>query len=98
MKILLMSNEAHFHLNGTVNKKNLRYWAPEHPHLIYQHLPHSEKVTVWCALGSVGIIGPYFFQENWATVYSVRYISMLEIFLKPELRRRWSPLKRVFIR
>lgn len=27
--ILLMKNEAYFHLNGIVNKQKLRYWAPE---------------------------------------------------------------------
>lgn len=26
--ILLMSDEAHFHLNGSVNKQNFCYWAP----------------------------------------------------------------------
>ena len=27
--MLLMSDEAHFHLNGAVNKQNCRYWAAE---------------------------------------------------------------------
>jgi len=26
--IIMMSDEAHFHLNGSVNKQNFRYWAP----------------------------------------------------------------------
>jgi len=25
--IIMMSDEAHFHLNGSVNKQNFRYWA-----------------------------------------------------------------------
>lgn len=54
--ILWMSNEAHFHLNETVNKQNLSYWAPEHPHLI--HLHSEKEVTIWCV---IGIIGPNFF-------------------------------------
>ena len=29
--IMLMSDEAHFHLNGVVNKQNYRYWASENP-------------------------------------------------------------------
>jgi len=27
----LMTDEAHFHLSGYVNKQNYRYWAPENP-------------------------------------------------------------------
>lgn len=34
--ILLMKNEAYFHLNGIVNKQKLRFWAPENPYLILQ--------------------------------------------------------------
>lgn len=95
---LLMSDEAHFHLNGTVNKQNLRYWAAEDPHLIYQRPLHSPKVTVWCAIGFFGIIGPYFFEENGTTVTvnSARYIRMIETFLEPELRRQGIRLKDVW--
>jgi len=28
---VLMTEEAHFHLSGYVNKQNYRYWAPENP-------------------------------------------------------------------
>ena len=37
------------------------------PHKIpikYERWLHSPKVTIWCAIGKVGIIGPYFFEEN----------------------------------
>ena len=26
-----MTDEAHFHMNGFVNKQNFRYWAVENP-------------------------------------------------------------------
>lgn len=29
--ILSMSDEAHFHLNGSVNKQNFCHWAPPNP-------------------------------------------------------------------
>ena len=89
-QIILMSGEAHFHPNGTVNKQNCRYWSPDNPHNIHQRPLHSDRVTVWCAVAPFGIIGPYFFEENGVTVtfYSARYIEMITNFLRPELRRR----------
>ena len=59
--IIMMSDEAHFHLNGSVNKQNFRYWAPQNPQEVHERLLHSPKVTVWCAIGKVGVIGPHFF-------------------------------------
>jgi hypothetical protein len=46
------------------------------------------KFTVWCAIFSGGIIGPYFFEdkEGWTvTVYTERYTAILETFLQNEL-------------
>ena len=86
--IILMSDEAHFHLKGTVNKQNCRYWSPGNPHNIHQRPLHSDRVTVWCAVAPFDIIGPYFFEENGVTVTVnyARYIEMITNFLRPELR------------
>ena len=46
---LIMSDKTHFHLNGTVNKQNFRYWASENPRELYQRPLHSPKVAVWCS-------------------------------------------------
>ncbi|KAG8238560.1 hypothetical protein J437_LFUL018177, partial [Ladona fulva] len=43
----------------------MRYWAADNPH---QRPLHSPCVTVWCAISSVRIIGPWFFEENEQTV------------------------------
>ena len=87
--IIMMSDEAHLHLNSSVNKQNFRYWAPQNPHEVHERLLHILKVTVWCTIGKVGIIGPYFFEENGipTTVNSARYIDTINNFLEPEL---WS--------
>ena len=45
---LIMSVEAHFLLNGTVNKQNFRYWASENPHELHRRPLRSPKVTAWC--------------------------------------------------
>lgn len=59
--VLWSSDEAHFHLSGTVNKQNFRYWAESNPHQLHEKPLHSPKVTVWCAVSILGVLGPYFF-------------------------------------
>jgi len=60
--IIIMSNKAYFHLNGTVNKQNLHYWAPENPRNIHERLLHSACVTVWCAVAYFWHYRAVFFQ------------------------------------
>lgn len=54
------SDEAHFHLNGSVNKQNCRYWSDNNPREKHQQPLHSPKVSVWAAKSAHGIIGPFF--------------------------------------
>lgn len=87
--VLISSDEAHFHLSGTVNKQNFRYWATENPQEIHQRPLHSPYVTVWCAVAEFGVLGPYFFEENGqkVTVTADRYCHMIETFLRPNLNQ-----------
>ena len=52
------------------------------PKEYHQRPLHSDRVTVWCAVSRMGIIGPYFFEENGraVTVNSVRYLTVIEEF------------------
>ena len=61
---LLMSDEAHFHLSGFVNKQNFHYWSATNPKELDERQLHSSKVTVWCAISSFGISSPYFFEDE----------------------------------
>ncbi|GFW78041.1 uncharacterized protein TNCV_135111 [Trichonephila clavipes] len=55
-KRILFSDEAHFWLNGYVNKQNCRIWREANPQ-VYVEIPlHPEKLTVWCALWAGGIL------------------------------------------
>jgi len=65
-KQIIFSDEAHFWMNGYVNKQNCRIWDNTNPREIHplQERVHPEKVTVWCGFWSGGIIGPYFFQNE----------------------------------
>lgn len=85
---ILFSDEAHFHLNGFVNRQNCRYWSKENPKLKHQKPLHSPKVTVWAAISSKGVIGPFFFEDlrgRNVTVNTERYTTMLEGFFTSEI-------------
>jgi hypothetical protein len=41
-----MTDEAHIHLLGYVNKENYHYWAREYPQELNQRPLHSERLTV----------------------------------------------------
>ena len=78
-------------MTGHINKQNMRFWAQSQP---YEHTHHSlsqEKVTVWCAIGRNGIVGPYFFEyenENRVTVDTDRYIVLMRTKFIPALSRK----------
>ncbi|GFT02396.1 uncharacterized protein TNCV_4625271 [Trichonephila clavipes] len=55
-KRILFSDEAHFWLNGYVNKQNCRIWSEANPQVYVETPLHPEKLTVWCALWAVGIL------------------------------------------
>ncbi|GFW79281.1 uncharacterized protein TNCV_2476881 [Trichonephila clavipes] len=50
------SDEAHFWLNGYVNKHNCRIWSEANPQVYVETPLHPEKLTVWCALWAGGIL------------------------------------------
>ncbi|GFU43068.1 hypothetical protein TNCV_3141781 [Trichonephila clavipes] len=55
-KRILFSDEAHFWLNGYVNKQNCRIWSEAKPQVYGKTPLHPEKLTVWCALWAGGIL------------------------------------------
>ncbi|GFU58734.1 transposable element Tc3 transposase [Trichonephila clavipes] len=87
-KRILFSDEAHFWLNGYVNKQNCRIWSEANPQVYVETPLHPEKLTVWCTLWAGGIIGPYFFKNDKGhnvTVNGDRYRAMITNFFIPEL-------------
>ncbi|GFS51547.1 transposable element Tc3 transposase [Trichonephila clavipes] len=87
-KRIWFSHEAHFWLNGYVNKKNCRIWSAANPQVYVETPLHPEKLTVWCALWAGGIIGPYFFKNDEGhnvTVNGDRYRALITNFFIPEL-------------
>ncbi|GFU77567.1 hypothetical protein TNCV_3499391 [Trichonephila clavipes] len=49
--VLILSDEAHFHLSSTVKKQNFRSLD-------------SPRVTVWCVVLEFDVWGPYFFGDK----------------------------------
>jgi len=79
------SDEAHFFLNGHVNKKNCIFWGSSKPDEVFETNVHDLKVTAWMAISSQGTIGPFFFMDedkNTVTVTSKRYLEVLSSFWK----------------
>ncbi|GFW77702.1 RNase H domain-containing protein [Trichonephila clavipes] len=52
----LRCDEAHFWLNGYVNKQNCRIWSEANPQVYVETPLHPEKLTVWCTLWAGGIL------------------------------------------
>ncbi|GFS86348.1 hypothetical protein TNCV_1681061 [Trichonephila clavipes] len=55
-KRILFSDEAHFWLNGYVNKQNCRIWSEANQQVYVETPLHPEKRTVWGALWAGGIL------------------------------------------
>ena len=85
---IIFSDEAHFWMNGYVNKQNCRIWDDNNPHEVHQVAMHPQKVTVWCGFWAGGVIGPYFFENDVGeaiTVTGERYRRMITDFFWPKL-------------
>ncbi|GFV49241.1 hypothetical protein TNCV_237751 [Trichonephila clavipes] len=55
-KRILFSDEAHFWLNGYVNKQNCCISSEANPQVYVETPLHPEKLTVWCTLWAGGIL------------------------------------------
>jgi hypothetical protein len=74
-------------LHGTVNK-NFRCSSAANHYEHHQHPLYDPKVTVWCAIWSRGVIGPYFFEDEDGqaiTVILQHYTVMINEFLALKL-------------
>lgn len=56
--IVLMSDESHFHLNGSVVIHKFCYWAPQNPYNVPEKPIHSLEITVWSPVPCFEVIGP----------------------------------------
>ncbi|GFW99596.1 uncharacterized protein TNCV_3418291 [Trichonephila clavipes] len=84
-------DEAHFWLNGYVNKQNCRIWSEANPQVYVETPLHPEKLTVWCALWAGGIIGAVVPTRRCATCHTARAtIDLLKDTLGDRLISRFG--------
>jgi hypothetical protein len=60
---LNFSDEATFHISGKVNRHHVRIWRTEKPYARIEHQRDSPKVSVFWAVSSEKVHGPFFFTE-----------------------------------
>ncbi|EZA62935.1 hypothetical protein X777_15527 [Ooceraea biroi] len=73
-KLIIYTDEAHFWLNGYVNKQNYRFWGSENPNVSLAKPLHPQKITAWAAISVKGIYLQFF--ES--TVTGESYKQLLE--------------------
>ncbi|GFV80336.1 uncharacterized protein TNCV_4957391 [Trichonephila clavipes] len=100
---ILWTDEAHFHLDGSVNTHSCRIWETDNPHSTLRVPLHSPKVTVWCGFSASFILGPYFFEELGAggpvtcSITGQRYASLLRNKIIPDLQARQCLSRIIFM-
>lgn len=70
----VFTDEAHFWMDGYVNRQNYRIWGTENPNYLVDVSLHPTKVTVWAAFCERGI----FIQIFTETVTGERYKKLLQ--------------------
>lgn len=80
---LVFSDEATFHLNGKVNRHNVRIWSMENPCIIVEHERNSPKLNVFCAVSKTKVYGPFFINGN--ALKGTMYLDILDLWLFPQL-------------
>lgn len=84
---VLWTDEAHFHLDGTLSNHNCIIWAKENPGIFTTKSLHPQRVTVWCGFTSNFILPPAFLEQG-QTVNAERYLAILRDHMLPNLPRR----------
>ena len=85
------SGEAHFSPSGPVNSRNSVVWKSQAPDEVLQRPLHFVKCTAWVFISKHGIIGPFWFENDFGekiTVNKERYIVVLKKFWRTLCARR----------
>ena len=81
---VLWTDEAYFHLDGTVYTKNAFIWSDSNPHSQVETPIHSPKLCVWIGFSGKIIVPPFFIENG--TIDGDSYLSMLQNHVVPYLK------------
>jgi hypothetical protein len=79
---ILFSDEATFHINGSVNRHNCQIWGSENPHIVKEHVQDIPKVNICCGLMR-NRISDHFSSPNKQSL--AMSMSMLENYVFPQI-------------
>ena len=82
-KIIIFSDKEIFHLNGKVNRHNVKIWMCKNPHVIVEVEHNFPKVNVFYAVTHRTVYRPFFFEEP--TITEKTYLEMITNWLVPGL-------------
>lgn len=81
---VLFTDEATFHSNGIVNRRNFHYYSDENPHVTRQiDHQHRWSINVWGGILGDRMIGPHFFEgsingQAYAQFLTSTFVELLE--------------------
>ena len=90
---IVWSNEAKFHINGSVNTHNCAFVSEENPNNPSEYTVNSPSVNVWGALWNEEVIGPVFLET---TVTSENYLQLLNKYVYPYIVSQFSAHDLIF--
>lgn len=78
--LIVFSDEAVFHVNGSVNKHNFHYWSKNNPHVFVEKPQDRRSVTVWAMINNTGVLS---FDISDQTMNGERYCAVLKHHVIP---------------
>ena len=90
---IVWSNEAKFHINGSVNTHNCTFVSEENPNNPNEYTANAPGINVWGAVWNEEIVGPVFFET---AVTSEEYLELLSKYVYPYIVTQLSAHDLIF--
>ena len=90
---LIMTDEAAFSMDGTVNTQNTRFWSENRPEgFVFEKSIRREKLSLWAGVcGNGCVIGSFFYE---GTLTGIKCGEMLDDRILPSIREACGNMRR----